>query len=39
VVIAPARRSFSLDQLLAGVTRGNRHGEVETGEAAGREVW
>ena len=31
--------SYSLADLLAGVTRENRHGEVETGRAAGREDW
>jgi antitoxin component of MazEF toxin-antitoxin module len=29
----------SLEQLLAGVTADNRHQEVETGGAVGREVW
>jgi antitoxin MazE len=29
----------TLDQLLAGVTAENLHGEVETGPAAGREAW
>ncbi len=32
---APAR----LDDLLARVTEANRHDEIDTGEAVGREVW
>lgn len=31
--------TFTLDQLLGGVTRQNRHGEVNTGPPAGRESW
>ena len=30
---------YSLDKLLAGVRKSNLHGEVETGNAVGREVW
>ena len=32
---APAR----LDDLLTRVTEANRHDEIDTGEAVGREVW
>jgi len=32
-------RSIALEDLLAGVTAENRHGEVDTGNAAGGEVW
>jgi antitoxin MazE len=32
-------RPIVLDELLAGVTAENRHGEVDTGSAAGGEVW
>ena len=28
-----------LEDLLAGVTEGNLHGEVDSGPAVGREVW
>ena len=35
--IPPPR--YSLDELLAGVTRKNRHAEVDTGDATGKEVW
>lgn len=30
---------YSLEDLLAGVTPQNRHGEIETGGSVGREVW
>lgn len=40
IVIAPAHRQhFRLDDLLKGVTARNRHAEVGTGAAVGREVW
>jgi len=40
IVIAPVRRRhFTLDDLLKGVTAKNRHSEIATGPAAGREVW
>lgn len=30
---------YSLDELLQGVTKKNRHAETGTGDAAGKEVW
>ncbi len=40
IVIAPiAEVEFTLDELLAGVTPENMHGEIDTGEAVGNEVW
>jgi antitoxin MazE len=40
LVIRPiVSRRFRLSDLLEGVTRGNRHGEVESGPPVGREVW
>ncbi|MDP6630794.1 MAG: AbrB/MazE/SpoVT family DNA-binding domain-containing protein [Kiritimatiellia bacterium] len=30
---------YQLDDLLKGVTKQNRHAEVATGDAVGREVW
>lgn len=40
LVVRPLRsKTFTLDELLAGVTRRNRHHEVATGEAVGREAW
>jgi antitoxin MazE len=35
---ASAKR-FSLEELLAGITEENLHGEVSTGPAAGNESW
>ncbi|BCV21093.1 multidrug transporter MatE [Moorella sp. Hama-1] len=33
------RKHYSLEQLLAQVTPGNTHGEIDTGPQVGREVW
>lgn len=38
IVLRPSKR-YALDDLLAGVSRKNVHGETDTGNAAGREVW
>ncbi|MCY3017860.1 MAG: AbrB/MazE/SpoVT family DNA-binding domain-containing protein [Planctomycetota bacterium] len=39
IVIKPAHpRRYRLDDLLKGVTRANRHGEVSTGHAVGKEL-
>jgi antitoxin MazE len=39
LVVRPARRRYSLDELLARVTKGNVHGELDSGRPLGREVW
>jgi antitoxin MazE len=40
LVVQPAARpAFTLDGLLAGVTRKNRHAEITTGRAVGKEAW
>ena len=40
IIINPrAVPEYRLDDLLKGVTPRNRHAEVTTGEAVGREVW
>jgi antitoxin MazE len=31
--------SYTLDELVAGITPENRHGESDWGEAAGNEAW
>ena len=36
-LVAPAEHT--LDELVAGITEENRHGETETGAPVGREVW
>ena len=40
IVITPAPApSWTLEELLAGVTKDNLHDEVDTGFAVGNEVW
>ncbi len=37
--ISPVRPRWELRRLLEGVTRRNRHNEVESGRSVGREAW
>jgi len=39
MVITPVRKACSLDQLLAGITDENLHGETEWGPPVGGEAW
>jgi antitoxin MazE len=40
LVIAPVEEApYSLDELLAGITDENRHGEGDFGPAVGKEEW
>ncbi len=40
VVITPVPASnWTLDELLAGITKDNLHNEVDTGFAVGKEIW
>jgi antitoxin MazE len=40
LVITPVRKkSFSLDDLLNGITPDNRHDVVDSGPAVGQEIW
>jgi antitoxin MazE len=39
LVIRAVRRKYTLDQLVAGITKKNRHGEADWGRPAGKEVW
>ena len=39
VVSRTRRKKYSLEELCAGITRKNRHGEFEMGPPVGREVW
>ena len=40
IVIEPERpKIFALEDLLDGITRANLHGSIDTGPAAGREIW
>jgi len=40
VVLEPLRPAqYDLAVLLDGITEGNLHGEISTGDAVGREIW
>lgn len=39
VVNPKGRRKYLLSQLLRGVTKNNRHSEVDWGSATGQEIW
>ena len=39
VVVAIEEPELTLKDLVAKITRSNRHAEVETGKAVGNEVW
>lgn len=38
VIRQVAPKEYTLDELVAGITDENRHGEVDTGKAVGKEV-
>jgi len=39
IILRPPSREYSLEELVAGITRENRHGETDWGEALEREAW
>ena len=40
LVITPVKKkSYNLEELVAGITEENRHGEADTGPVQGNEVW
>ncbi len=39
IISAAPRSTFTLEELLAGVTKRNRHKAVSAGDPVGREVW
>ncbi|MFP3975963.1 MAG: AbrB/MazE/SpoVT family DNA-binding domain-containing protein [Dehalococcoidia bacterium] len=40
IIIAPVEKpAMTLDDLLSRVTEDNKHDEIETGPAAGNEIW
>jgi antitoxin MazE len=39
IVIRPTRPRYSLDDLVRGITRKNRHDESDWGNKLGNEVW
>ena len=39
LVVRPARRQYSIEALVADITRSNRRGETDWGPATGQESW
>jgi len=40
IIITPiSEKEYSLDELLAGVTEDNLHGEFDSGDPVGKEIW
>ena len=39
VIRSIKKRPYKLDELLTGVNKDNRHDEIATGDAVGREAW
>lgn len=39
IILTLKRRKFTLEDLLAGVTKENIHGEISTGRRVGKEIW
>jgi antitoxin MazE len=39
IVLEPARREYRLEDLLAGITKLNRHAPADFGAPVGREAW
>ncbi len=39
LVLAPARREYELEELVAGITPRNRHDESDWGAPVGHEAW
>jgi len=39
IELHPAERIPTLEELVAQITRENRHGEIDSGPAVGKEIW
>jgi antitoxin MazE len=39
LVIVPAEPELTLEALVEGITEENKHDEIDTGKAVGREIW
>ncbi len=39
LLLKPVKSSYTLEELLSGVTDDNLHGEIETGAVVGNEAW
>jgi antitoxin MazE len=39
LIVTPVRPTYSLEELVAGITDENRHAETDWGEPVGNEAW
>ena len=39
IVLSPARREYKLKEVIAGISKKNRHGVADFGAPVGREAW
>lgn len=39
LIVRPARKRYTIDELSADITPENRHTEIDWGKPAGKEVW
>ena len=39
IILSPARRRYTLDELVSKITSRNRHAETEWGPPVGKETW
>lgn len=39
LIITPLIKRYSLDELLAAVSKKNLHSEIDTGKPTGKEIW
>jgi antitoxin MazE len=39
LLVTPPRKEYTLEELVAGITRKNRHAETDWGPPVGGEVW
>lgn len=39
VVVPLGQPKYTLKELVAGITKKNRHSEIQTGPATGKEIW
>ena len=39
LIVRPARKRYTIDELAADITPENRHKEIDWGKPAGKEVW
>jgi antitoxin MazE len=39
LVLLPAHRVYTLQELVSGITPGNRHRETDWGKPVGNEIW